>query len=1329
MKSLTRFILSLLLAMTVSPVLQAAPTHIFNQKNMLSPSYNNFTVDPEGFIWIATDNGLICFDGVNSDLYVHDQNDSTTISDDRVIKVMTDRDGRVWAATANGLNLFHPESESFETVEVLGLDFHGYIIDVFQMSDGQINFIVSGVSFFTVDESSGRPVGVRTMFNYDLQPELSSIGESSNGHMLAGTHHGDLLSIAKNGQVQTFHITDNYFLGIVPDQGDNVIVYTPREIWRWNTKSNTFTPIPLPTGSGIYLSRISRSNDGSHFVATYGNGLYKILPGGSGLVPYTDLYNSIIDINTAKISAIWQDPSGNVWLGCKQKGVVMAPNSPLSFSFIDLKSLYHDFSGGILAVVADNDGTAWVSTEDNVIIHFDRQGRNIGKVTLPQPAYSLLRGSDGEIYVGLSNLGLSRIDRSSNSIKLIHTVRGVYNVPALGQDKNGCVYSAIHGLGIDIYNPNDGSTRWIEKADDSDHFYNNFAVSFMTDSRNRVWIGHYGGLSCLDASSGNLIDLSRVAPQLAESTCLSIKEGADGSVWIGTNNGLLNLNPKSLDTKLYTTADGLSNNMVNDIIFDKEHNACIATANGITRFLTRDGKMQAFYAGNGLGDRKFQKLAAFPGDTLFVAVGESGLTFFNPQRIHPNEFKSAPSFTAFFVNGKLVTCESISGGSKIIQGKFSELENIHVAFDDNSLTFRLSTMDYRDAGNVTYEWRLKGVDDNWFSTQPGESVINLAHLQPGDYTLEVRACENDVYSEVRTTNIHVGAPWYLTTLSKIIYFLILLVIVGLCLMLLRKRQKEELNEERTKLFMNLSHEIRSPMTLVISPIDEMLKTETDPKKAATLRMMKRNANRIVAMMNQLLELRRIDKGKASISCSETELTGFIDEVMAIFKPKAEEKQIDFSFANRLVPPSDTLNVWIDRGNFEKVLFNLIFNALKFTGQGGGVEVSLSNGHDDKMGDYAEISVSDTGTGIDERDLNRIFERFYQSKGRKSSGGMGFGIGLELCREIVTLHHGTISAANRKDVQGSVFTVRVPLGKQHLAATQIHNPESLPEKHQAPAMAIAPEVDAIRDTEAKESRKIRSGKKILVVDDDSEIIAYLTANLGGSARIFSASNGKEALQTITREQIDIIISDVMMPVMDGLALVKSIKTNLDTNHIPVVLLSTKAEIADRVEGWDLGADAYIAKPFDMQEMRAIIDNLLETRGKLRGKFTGAQETAGKVATPEVKGNDQQLIDRIMKVVNEMISDPDLNVESLSDKIGISRAHLNRKMKELMGVSPSDFIRNVRLQKSCEILRQSDIDVTQVAYAVGFTSQSHFSTAFKRVYGMTPREYREQLMAVS
>jgi DNA-binding response OmpR family regulator len=508
--------------------------------------------------------------------------------------------------------------------------------------------------------------------------------------------------------------------------------------------------------------------------------------------------------------------------------------------------------------------------------------------------------------------------------------------------------------------------------------------------------------------------------------------------------------------------------------------------------------------------------------------------------------------------------------------------------------------------------------------------------------------------------------------------------------------------------MNISHEIRTPMTLIVAPLLSLIKQDDDPHRRSIYETIRRNAERILGLINQMMDLRKIDKGQMQMHMCETELISFIGDIHMLFDQQAKVKNIRFTYEH----DTQMLPVWIDRQNFDKVIVNLLSNAFKFTPTGGQIAMSVT--HDARQ---VHIAIKDAGEGIPEDKLDRIFDRFYQTPSMANDRKTGTGIGLDLTRSLVELHHGTIVAHNNKDGAGCEFVVTIPLGNQHLKPEEI-----ITEKQDVShAVSLIDEEVVSHPDVVGELPKVGRRQRIVIVEDDTEIRDYLAAELSSDYDVSMADNGRAGLSEVLKLMPDLVISDIMMPEMDGNELCSKIKGNPATNHIPVILLTAKSRDEDQLEGLEMGADAYVMKPFNLDILRRTIVNLIHTHQMLRLKYGRNDQLEEQVDQVKMKSPDDQLLERVMKVINKNISNSDLSVDGIAEEVGISRVHLHRKMKELTGQTPHDFIRNIRLKQAAKLLSTQNMNITEVMYACGFNNAASFSTIFKKFYGMSPREY--------
>ena len=609
---------------------------------------------------------------------------------------------------------------------------------------------------------------------------------------------------------------------------------------------------------------------------------------------------------------------------------------------------------------------------------------------------------------------------------------------------------------------------------------------------------------------------------------------------------------------------------------------------------------------------------------------------------------------------------------------------------------------------------------------PGVNEITFSHMQPGSYNFCVVAEQNGIPTPERCFEVIIHAPWYRTTFAYLIY---ILIVLALFLQYRQRRHRkeqdnlrlqqhihaEEMADAKLRFFMNISHEIRTPMTLIVAPLQSLIKQDDDPHRRGVYETIRRNAERILGLINQMMDLRKIDKGQMQLHMRDTNLVSFINDIYTLFAQQAKNKNILFHFDC----DQERIMAWIDRGNFDKIIINILSNAFKFTPTGGEIRITLTTNEKE-----ASISIFDNGEKIPEDKLERIFERFYQTPSSANDRNIGTGIGLDLTRSLVELHHGSIEARNNADGPGCEFTVTIPLGNEHLTPEEMVTNEV--EEEETTESIIEEEMQQEEEEVATSTDlpKVGRRQKIVVVEDDSEIRSYLTEALSEDYDITDCSNGKEGLAAVLKTMPDLVISDIMMPEMDGTTLCSKIKTNNATNHIPVILLTAKSREEDQLEGLETGADAYIVKPFNMDILRRTIVNLIHSHHTLQLKFGRNDQLEELVEDIKMKSPDEKLLERVMVAINHNLNNAELSVDRIADEVGISRVHLHRKMKELTGQTPHDFIRNIRMKKAASLLSAGDMNVSEVMYACGFSNAASFSTVFKKMYGMSPREYMNE-----
>ena len=724
---------------------------------------------------------------------------------------------------------------------------------------------------------------------------------------------------------------------------------------------------------------------------------------------------------------------------------------------------------------------------------------------------------------------------------------------------------------------------------------------------------------------------------------------------------------------------------------------------------------------NGLQSNEFSDGAScISKNGIIVMGGVGGITWFNPSDIKQSEWKADVKLTAFFINGVRVTPSTQSGWYQVTDTTVIASNRFTLSADDNSFAIQLSTLTYDNPEHIYYSYRIN--KEEWVQLQPGINEITFSHMSPGNYDFCVVAHRNNQVTEERCFTVFIHAPWYRSRIAYLIYLLIAALALWQYLRYRRHQEQnrlrlqehihaEEMGEAKLRFFMNISHEIRTPMTLIVSPLLTLMKQDDDPHRRSIYETIRRNAERILGLINQMMDLRKIDKGQMQMRMCETDLINFVGDIYMLFTQQAKSKNIQFSYEH----DTQILPVWIDRNNFDKVIANILSNAFKFTPTGGVVRLRVT--HSEKE---ATISVYDNGEKIPEDKLERIFERFYQSPSSINDRNMGTGIGLDLTRSLVELHHGTISAHNNTDGKGCEFVVTIPLGNEHLKPEEMMT-ENL---EVTPTTSLFDEEPTVEVPEQSVRPKGNQQQLIVIAEDDSEIRDYLVQELSADYKVVGCENGKKAFAEVLKTTPDLLISDIMMPEMDGNTLCSKVKTNPATSHVPVILLTAKNREEDQLEGLETGADAYIVKPFNMDILRRTIINLIHTHQMLRLKYGRNDDLEKKVDDVQIQSPDDKLMERVMHVINKNIGNAELSVDDIAEEVGISRVHLHRKMKELTGQTPHDFIRNIRLKQAANLLTTQNMNITEVMYACGFNNPASFSTIFKKLYGMSPREYMNE-----
>ena len=1331
-----------------------------SEHHLPSNKVNHVFQDSDGVVWIATGDGLSMYDGEDFVTYHTSDSDSASLRNDYVRFTYEDHLGRLFFGTLAGLHYYDKARRKFYLIPqyIDNIRFRrGVNVTCIVEEDSAIMVGTSGHGIFVLDETEGNMV---LRQDPDLLPNcfyIKKMMRDSSGNLWIATSNSGVYELnTKREIVSSYTFGGNESCFSLLDAADTYIYIGTSQgnCVRYNHESKTYSVIDTKNMINSALTDMIVADSSSILLGTDGDGL-KVLNTVTGKLDDYNIGLLGIDNQKLKIHSLMRDTHGNMWLGCYQQGVIMVPVVENEFYYVGSRSSMANNIGSccVTSVFNDKNGDVWVGTDNDGIYllnkdfsrkrHFPMEQMSLN---VPRTTLSIFRDSRGNIWVGSYLTGLFKLDEKSGRCQPVPLVnqadfRLAPSVYSIDEDEKCNLWVAVSGIGLYRINTLTMEQKLYQtQANDinplpTDNMLPNAWINKLLVHDNRVYLGTYDGLCCFDIDKENFTSSFGTNRVLPGEIIYDLLCDEDGIIWLATANGLFSLNSQNGESVRYTTINGLPTNSVASLRMGTDNNLWISTSNGISCMNRQNGFFANYYASDGLQCNEFSKAASAVGsDGMLMFGGMNGLICFYPQKIKKHCSIPKVRISNFYINNTPVTTDVLSDGRPIVDCDITKADKIWLSNSDNSFSIEVTAMEYASRDRISYWYNMDG--KGWIRLQPRSNKVSFSNLKPGKHEFCIRAgimtADAISFSKIKRLTIQIAAPWYASKLAYALYAFALALAVTVAMLYMRRDNKlkmkimehkhaEDINEAKLQFFINISHEIRTPMSLIIGPIQKLISTDDNPERQHTYNIIYRNAERILGLVNQLMDIRKIDKGQMKLHFEEVDVVKIVRSVCDNFSLQASSQNISLNCKADRQP----IMAWVDTAHFDKIIVNILSNAFKFTPQNGTINITIRQElTDTQTADegFAIIDVEDSGPGISADDLNRIFERFYQSptKGKTVSGT---GVGLHLTKSLVELHYGTISAVNNVGKPGCCFTVRIPLGNGHLSDEDMQEP-NVAEAVQIPVKSV-PKLPHPMSESAPETKTYSKTKyHVLVVEDDDEIRHYLKNELSADFHVQVCTNGAEALESILKKTPDIVVSDVMMPVMDGVTLCKKIRQNITVNSLPVVLLTSLTSESNIIEGLDVGADAYITKPFSIELLRHTLLNKLQGRIVLKNNFQGSQTQDAMVEKREIVSPDDRLMQRIMKVINANMSNPSLNVDMLAKTVGISRSHLHRKMKELTNQSTHDFIKNVRLQQAAVLLREKRHSVSEVSDAVGFANTTYFSTAFKDMFGVTPTEYMYQ-----
>ncbi len=1328
-------------------------SHITMQNGLSSNKINNIYRDGLGFVWISTPSGLNRFDGYSMKSFIRGQGDTAVADVNYVSGVHDIADDRLIVTLRNSYTIFDKRSETFKSAQYIfdgtGLNPATAVVSV---DSKQEVWIADGSSccIFSTDRNTLTQRGLAA----GTDSRITSMTE----------HGGRVYTVHDDGSITTFepdadgkwlirgHETTPMPRGGNPDlfidSSGNFWLYPRDRYGLWFKSSVTgewskctdksAEPLRMPD---FIIRKVVEDADGRIWVASDHGGINVIDLKSGKTVMIRSRKNAPRGLSSNSIGDLYADSEGCVWVGDVSLGLSVYGSPIFKFRVDNLEA--DDFDPNYVAqvncITEDEHGNTWYGTNDNGLLRIDartgdkrifkKQDGNANSIA-SNVVVSLCPDGKGGLWIGTFLGGLCHYDGNRFTRyagkATVAPAAASENVWTVCTTDGGDVWVGSLGQGAAVLHTGDGTWhQWSQK----DGLPSDYVTKVISLRDERMAIGTSEGLCVIDPSRGNSVTQVRDSLLSQNINITDLCFDSRGLIWACTNTGLHVVDGKTLKyVRHIGIQDGLTTEATLGVVEDKRRTIWVATTHGMASIDVikdeRDGRAE-FHTYNYndqdatlTGSINERAMACTSTDEIIVGRA-NGVNRFRPEEIRYNTERPHVFFTALSTFGKETKIGTAKDGSFSLPQALAYCHEIEIPYNVNMFTVSFSTLSNILPEKVTYTYKLEGFNDNWLTTS--DHSATYTNLAPGCYELMVRAsnCDGLASEEASTLRIIITPPWWRTYWAYAFYVMAIIATIFLSIKWIRDRDKakfrirqmldevehqQQVDNLKLRFFTNISHELRTPLSLIVSPLENILDSmpASDPKRDQ-IEIVHRNAVKLLGMVNQLLDFRKADMGGMTLNLSEGDLASFVSQHCDAYIA-LDKKNIKFSFSTS----EENIYMRFDKDKVGKIINNLLSNAFKFTPEGGSVSVDLSLSEDRRR---AVIKVSDSGIGIPDEHKQHIFERFYQVP-QKDTSLAGSGIGLHLVKDFTSLHNGTIEVSDNPAGQGSVFTVSLPvdLGTQE-TDTNI--------RAVGASAANGKESQATANEQTIAHATDNGKRKIVIVDDNDDFLALLRDTLGADYELIEAHNGREAWDKIVTTMPDMIITDVMMPVMDGNELCAKVKNDIRTSHIPLVMLTAKTAEEHNIEGLANGADDYLTKPFNNKILRLKVEKMIEQGERRQQAFKNQIEPEPSQIT--ITPLDEQLIKKAIDYVEQNIASPALSVEDLSRNLGMSRVHLYKKLMTITGRPPIEFIRVIRLKRAAQLLTDPAQNVADVAYAVGFNNPKYFTKYFKEEFGVLPSKY--------
>lgn len=1297
--------------------------------------------DKRGNMWFATYDGVNKYDGYAFTVYQHNEDDPNSIANDISRIVKTDSQGRVWIGTRDGLSRYDEEKDIFQNFFYEKNGKHLQVNGIEEISPEQLLISTpEGLIMFDIKESKF----IDDSFSTAMHKTIASTLYRQDDQIYIGTSTDGLY---------TYSITQKTFEKVIPILGTKqiqaILQQSPTRIWVATEGAGLFlinpktkeiknylhSPSNPKSISSNYIRSLAMDSQNRLWIGTF-NDLNIYHEGTDSFASYSSNPVENGSLSQRSVRSIFMDSQGGMWLGTYFGGLNYY--HPIRNRFKNIRNIPYKNSlsdNVVSCIVEDKDKNLWIGTNDGGLNLYNPITQRFTSYTLQEDESARGIGSNNIkavyvdekkslVYIGTHAGGLSILHRNSGQVENFNQRNSQLvneNVYAILPDGEGNLWLGTLSALV-RFNPEQRSFTTIEKEKDGTPVVSKQITTLFRDSHKRLWIGGEEGLSVfkqegLDIQKASILPVSNVTKLFTN----CIYEASNGVIWVGTREGFYCFNEKDKQIKRYNTTNGLPNNVVYGILEDSFGRLWLSTNRGISCFNPETEKFRNFTESDGLQSNQFNTASycrTSVGQMYFGGI--NGITTFRPELLLDNPYTPPVVITKLQLFNKVVRPDDETG---ILTKNISETKRITLKSWQTAFSIEFVVSNYISGQHNTFAYKLEGYDKEWYYLTDSRTV-SYSNLPQGTYQFLVKAANSDgKWNPIPTALEIIVLPiWYKTWWALLIFFA---TFAGFITFVFRffwmrksmeaqleierrdKEHQEEINQMKMRFFINISHELRTPLTLILTPLQEIINKISDRWTRNQLEYIQRNANRLLHLVNQLMDYRRAELGVFELKAKKGNAHQLIQDNFLFYDKLARHKKITYTLHSEL----EDKEVLFDANYLELIVNNLLSNAFKYTESGQSITVTLK-----EENGWLLLQVSDTGIGIPINKQGKIFERFYQIE----SEHVGSGIGLSLVQRLIELHHGRIELDSEEN-KGSTFSVYLPQDlsvykPSELASNDEQNEEEQVYSTNSKAMYFI-------DTEKVENESVESGDKkrgtILIVEDNNEIRRYLSNGLADLFNTLEAGNGEEALEKLKDNEVDVIVTDVMMPVMDGIKLCKNVKQNIRTCHIPVIILSAKTDIKDQMEGLQMGADDYIPKPFSLAILTTKIQNMMRTRRRMLDKYAKSLEVEPEKIT--FNAMDEALLKRAMAIVEKNMDNIEFSTDEFAREMNMSRSNLHLKLKAITGESTIDFIRKIRFNEAAKLLKDGRYTVAEVSTMVGFNTPSYFATSFKKYFGCLPTEY--------